>query len=259
MLTNISIENFKGIGEKIELDLAPITLLFGANSAGKSSIIHALHYAREVLFNMNTDADITETGGNYVNLGGFDNLLHGRNDWRQNPSSGCVEDVRISLCCDIKEDDTFEISPYNLNDTQLPNHLANWARHSFANKFTLGDLDDEGGFNFSHRIHSLGISFTVKEKYLHSLSVLVNNKEACRIALINDDLLCPELSEYKIEWVNSNSDIFPDDLYGARRTSPCETEDLFIHADNGNNTPNIFKELITWKDAASILINTNSW
>ena len=45
MITGIAIENFKGVGERVELELAPITLLFGANSAGKSTVLHALHYA----------------------------------------------------------------------------------------------------------------------------------------------------------------------------------------------------------------------
>ena len=40
MITGISIENFKGIGERIDLQLKPLTLLFGANSAGKSTILH---------------------------------------------------------------------------------------------------------------------------------------------------------------------------------------------------------------------------
>lgn len=78
MLSSISIENFKGIGDKVDIDLAPITLLFGANSAGKSSIMHALHYAREVLVNQNVDADCTETGGSYVDLGGFRSFVHHR-------------------------------------------------------------------------------------------------------------------------------------------------------------------------------------
>lgn len=36
MITAIEIENFKGFGERQRIELAPITLLFGANSAGKS-------------------------------------------------------------------------------------------------------------------------------------------------------------------------------------------------------------------------------
>ncbi|MEO8495300.1 MAG: ATP-binding protein [Planctomycetota bacterium] len=46
MITGITIENFKGIRVRVNFDFRPITLLFGANSAGKSTILHALHYVR---------------------------------------------------------------------------------------------------------------------------------------------------------------------------------------------------------------------
>ncbi len=78
MITSIEIENFKGIGERIKLDISPMTLLFGPNSAGKSSIIQALHYAREVILHGNLDAHETEIGGKYVDLGGFKNFVHGQ-------------------------------------------------------------------------------------------------------------------------------------------------------------------------------------
>ena len=48
MITGITIENFKGIRGRLEIELRPLTLLFGANSAGKSSILHALQYPAEV-------------------------------------------------------------------------------------------------------------------------------------------------------------------------------------------------------------------
>lgn len=76
MITRISIENFKGIGDRIEVPIRPITLLFGPNSAGKSSIMHAIHYAREILERRNLDADRTLTGGDCVNLGGFREMVH---------------------------------------------------------------------------------------------------------------------------------------------------------------------------------------
>jgi len=76
-ISRITIENFKGIGEKVTIPLKPITLLFGANSAGKSTVLQALLYAHEVLNNRNPDADVTEFGGEKINLGGFRNLVHG--------------------------------------------------------------------------------------------------------------------------------------------------------------------------------------
>src|SRR5438270_3595608 len=77
MITAIQIENFKGIRDPVRIELKPITLLFGPNSAGKSTILHALHYAREVFERRNLDADQTAAGGKFIDLGGFRNLVHG--------------------------------------------------------------------------------------------------------------------------------------------------------------------------------------
>jgi hypothetical protein len=77
MITGISIENFKGIGERVDVELKPITLLFGANSAGKSTILHAFHYLREIFERNNLDADTTIAGGEFVDLGGYLHFVHG--------------------------------------------------------------------------------------------------------------------------------------------------------------------------------------
>jgi len=74
-LTQIEIENFKGIGRKQVIEMAPITLLFGPNSAGKSTILQSLHYLREVLERNNPDPDQTIAGG-LTDLGGFATLVH---------------------------------------------------------------------------------------------------------------------------------------------------------------------------------------
>jgi len=75
-ITSITIENFKGIRGPVRVELKPITLLFGPNSAGKSTIIQALHYAQEVFEHHNLNADRTFTGGDSVDLGGFRNIVH---------------------------------------------------------------------------------------------------------------------------------------------------------------------------------------
>lgn len=77
MITGISIENFKGIGDQgIHLDLKPVTMLFGANSAGKTTILHAILLASEVLLNRNCNLDRTSSGGESVDLGGFRTFVH---------------------------------------------------------------------------------------------------------------------------------------------------------------------------------------
>jgi hypothetical protein len=63
---------------RVRIDLAPITLLFGANSAGKSTVLQALQYVREVLERRNANPDRTLYGGEFIDLGGFRNLVHQR-------------------------------------------------------------------------------------------------------------------------------------------------------------------------------------
>src|SRR5437763_16296719 len=75
-LSRIEIENFRGIGAVQVIDLKPITLLFGPNSAGKSTILQSLHYLREILERRNPDPDQTIAGG-LIDLGGFATLVHG--------------------------------------------------------------------------------------------------------------------------------------------------------------------------------------
>jgi hypothetical protein len=76
VITAIEIENFKGVRERVRIEIRPLTLLFGANSAGKSTFLHALHYAREIFQRHNVDADKTIAGGAFVDLGGFRNFIH---------------------------------------------------------------------------------------------------------------------------------------------------------------------------------------
>ena len=82
LITAVEIENFKGIGRPVRIDLRPITLLFGRNSAGKSTVLHALCYAHEILSHRNVDAHKTELGGEQVDLGGFRNFVHAHDSTR---------------------------------------------------------------------------------------------------------------------------------------------------------------------------------
>lgn len=83
LIKSLSLMNFKGFSDEVSIELRPITLLFGANSAGKSSVLQALQYVREILERQNANADRTMQGGEAVDLGGFLNLVHGRDPQRQ--------------------------------------------------------------------------------------------------------------------------------------------------------------------------------
>src|SRR5690242_7737780 len=102
-LTEISLENFKGISTKQSVSLRPITLLFGPNSAGKSTMLQALHYLREILERQNIDPDLTIAGG-LIDLGGFATLVH--NHELDRP-------VRISVTLDLSDEQGAEALPLN--------------------------------------------------------------------------------------------------------------------------------------------------
>lgn len=58
-LAAITIESIKGMGQAVTIPPRPVTLLFCANSAGKSTIIQAPQYARENVENRNPDVGRT--------------------------------------------------------------------------------------------------------------------------------------------------------------------------------------------------------
>lgn len=76
MIASLHIANFKAFAETQNVPIRPLTLIFGANSAGKSSILHSLILAHEALINGNLDPYLTKVGGNAVDLGGFRQYVH---------------------------------------------------------------------------------------------------------------------------------------------------------------------------------------
>lgn len=76
-LTGIILENFKAFKHRQIIPIRPLTLIYGPNSAGKSSIIHALALLRHAFLNNgHAEADPVELGWSKVRLGGWQNLVH---------------------------------------------------------------------------------------------------------------------------------------------------------------------------------------
>ncbi len=80
MLTALRLGNFKAFAETQRVPIRPLTLIFGANSSGKSSLIHSLLLAKEVIEGKEATLDVyrTDAGGDSVDLGGFRQYIHRR-------------------------------------------------------------------------------------------------------------------------------------------------------------------------------------
>ena len=48
-ITKLSLTNFRSFKETQTIEFAPVTLLFGPNSVGKSTVLMALFYLQEIL------------------------------------------------------------------------------------------------------------------------------------------------------------------------------------------------------------------
>lgn len=112
-ITSITIENFKGVADRVTVPLRPITLLFGANSAGKSTILQALLYLRELLERGNPNADVLAGCGHAVNLGGFQKIVHGHDLDRK---------VRIGVTTTVDDDGLPEFAIARADDGDESNY-----------------------------------------------------------------------------------------------------------------------------------------
>ena len=76
MLQSLELENFKAFGERARIQFAPITLIFGENSAGKSSILQALNLLKQTRESRESEALLLPRAENgIVDLGSFQEML----------------------------------------------------------------------------------------------------------------------------------------------------------------------------------------
>ncbi|GAA4444153.1 DUF3696 domain-containing protein [Novipirellula rosea] len=76
MLKAIELENFKAFGDRSRIEFAPITLIFGENSAGKSSILQALNLLKQSREGRDTGAVVLpRADSGIVDLGGFKEMV----------------------------------------------------------------------------------------------------------------------------------------------------------------------------------------
>lgn len=76
-ITKISLTNFRAFKQTQTIDFAPVTLLFGPNSVGKSTVLKALFYVQQILEKGQCNPMYLDAL-NKKYIGGFENLVHKR-------------------------------------------------------------------------------------------------------------------------------------------------------------------------------------
>lgn len=76
-ITKISLTNFRAFKQTQTIEFAPVTLLFGPNSVGKSTVLKALFYVQQILSKGHCNPMYLDAL-NKKYIGGFENLVHKR-------------------------------------------------------------------------------------------------------------------------------------------------------------------------------------
>ncbi len=112
MIKSLRIQNFKSWKDTGEIELAPLTVFFGTNSSGKSSIGQFLLLLKQTVENRDNKV-VLNLGGDKespVNLGSFSELIH-----RGQKNSKLIFDIGWDI-----EKDKIEIKPGKKNEKVLP-------------------------------------------------------------------------------------------------------------------------------------------
>lgn len=86
MLKSIELENYKCFKDKTIVDIAPLTVLCGVNSSGKSSILKSLLMMKQTADSKFQDFSLAFSG-DWVDCGNFDSVLYNGSDRNNNTFS----------------------------------------------------------------------------------------------------------------------------------------------------------------------------
>jgi len=130
MIRQLRIKNFKGWEDTGLIRMSPLTVLFGANSSGKSSISHLLLALKQTVDNLDQKTVIFPGGTNTpMQFGSLQNLIYGRS------AEKCIE---FEYLWDL--DRTLEIAdPYNKKKYQ--GNSMHFSAEIGVNKKKLGGVD----------------------------------------------------------------------------------------------------------------------
>lgn len=108
MITAIRIGNFKAFAEAQRIPVRPLTVIYGANSSGKSSVLHSMILARHAQETGDLDVHRTNVGGESVDLGGFRQYVHRREanrrvEWAMDLDTSSFKDRLAELFAPVKQ------------------------------------------------------------------------------------------------------------------------------------------------------------
>ena len=191
MIKNIRFKNYKSFKEEQLLELKPLTILIGKNSAGKSAITK-LPVLIDNSFNnvvgepYSIDYDGVQFGGEYRDIF-YERIPNAELEFKLTSDSGRQLDIRIvsefeknaiPKIIAWKLDNRFDLT-YNSKDETYKNNIDDKNYKCEFNGFNLDDVIDESG---GHPTESLYLSDLVFETdYIGPLRIYANEMRSFQI------------------------------------------------------------------------------
>lgn len=219
----LRVGNFKAFADTQRIPLKPITLIFGPNSAGKSSFIHSLALAHEAQFGREKrslsrlDVHHTDVGGSSIDLGGFRQYVH-RGQLNKRVEWGA--ELRVSALVDSK-------------DQRLAQLLASVGTVSL--NIALGiELDDQDRpkSGASPRVDAIEIAGDGTELLRMSRRRADGHGSSLRLdRLASDHPAFRQVLKAIVESATTSEEMRPEDFEGANEAISELLPDLLIRVD----------------------------
>jgi len=240
MLTHICLENFKTYKQRIELQLAPITLLYGPNSSGKSSILQAMLYAYEVISHDWLDVDHCSLSP--IDLGGFSNVLNHSAE-REEITIGLGYTLQGNLAASKAQTEFGKLSIEALES------------YEYHPDCSVSSPNGEGGPNWGYVEFTVAWNSRLKHPYISRLSIYLQSGSFPHYGLLAspiekqhhvlDVISSPSRQQVYISNINFEHDLF---LFSSDEHEQCplidllsgmgaahDTDSLRIHLNNMKN------------------------
>lgn len=134
MLSRLTLTNFKAFSGSASVRIAPITLLFGQNSSGKSSVLQSLYLLLQTMrYGEPSVALLLRTRHGYVDLGSYQEALYGH-DPKQNQMR-----VRLDVAVGDLPSGSTNLRNHTFSNlaqflvtppTTDPNYIQGWMQHA---------------------------------------------------------------------------------------------------------------------------------
>lgn len=235
ILTGIELENFKSYGEKQYIDISDLTVLLGANSSGKSSVLQALLLIKQTMECNSSDIQLL-LSGKYVALGEFKDVLNDKNNnkfsisvelSKQNADERMENGDKYKITWDFIEDDKkkvilervyirFEEKKVCLKREKSNRYCFVIDNHNTVIMTELNNLRMAKGLilKYDEKFNRLFIDFlrAIKVFFLGKKVNSIPYNEVASIRLIPDFYMDLLVDERAIDEINSDKKKFADSL-----------------------------------------------